>query len=126
MVARALGAEAVCYLTTTGRVTGRSHTIEIWFALHQDTIYLLAGGGDRADWVRNLRQTPAVTVRLGGSAFSGQGRVVTDPGEDRLARDLVYGKYQPGYGGDLSRWRAAALPVAVDLEPPRPHPRATQ
>jgi deazaflavin-dependent oxidoreductase (nitroreductase family) len=120
MDARALGAEAVCSLTTTGRVTGRPHTIEIWFALHHATLYLLAGGGDRADWVRNLRRTPAVTVRLGGSAFSGQGRVVVDPGEERLARDLVYGKYQPGYAGDLARWRAAALPVAVDLDPP-PH-----
>jgi hypothetical protein len=25
--------EAFCYLTTTGRRTGRAHTIEIWFAL---------------------------------------------------------------------------------------------
>jgi hypothetical protein len=27
-----------CYLTTTGRVTGRSQTIEIWFALDGDTL----------------------------------------------------------------------------------------
>jgi hypothetical protein len=24
--------QAFCYLTTTGRVSGRPHTIEIWFA----------------------------------------------------------------------------------------------
>ena len=31
----ALAGETYCYLTTTGRVTGKPHTIEIWFALEQ-------------------------------------------------------------------------------------------
>jgi hypothetical protein len=30
---RDLADEEFCYLTTTGRVTGRPHEIEIWFAL---------------------------------------------------------------------------------------------
>jgi deazaflavin-dependent oxidoreductase (nitroreductase family) len=113
------GGHAFCYLTTTGRVSGRPHTIEIWFALHGRTLYLLSGGGDRSDWVRNLQSDPAVTVRLGrrdGAELPGRARVVeagTD--EDELARRLVAGKYQPGYGGDLSGWRRSALPVAVDL-----------
>ena len=42
------------YLTTTGRRTGKEHTIEIWFALHEGRIYMLSGGGDRADWVAEL------------------------------------------------------------------------
>jgi deazaflavin-dependent oxidoreductase (nitroreductase family) len=116
------GGHAFCYLTTTGRVSGRSHTIEIWFALHGRTLYLLSGGGDRSDWVRNLQSDPAVTVRLGrrdADELPGRARVVeagTD--EDELARRLVAGKYQPGYGGDLSGWRRSALPVAVDLTSP--------
>ena len=116
------GGHAFCYLTTTGRVSGRSHTIEIWFALHGRTLYLLSGGGDRSDWVRNLQRDPAVTVRLGrrdADELPGRARVVeagTD--EDELARRLVAGKYQPGYGGDLSGWRRSALPVAVDLASP--------
>ena len=52
-----------CYLTTTGRVTGEPHEIEIWFAADGDTLFMLAGAGDRSDWVRNLRAQPAVTVR---------------------------------------------------------------
>ncbi len=40
----ALAGEQYCYLTTTGRVTGRPHTIEIWFALDGGTLYMLAGG----------------------------------------------------------------------------------
>jgi deazaflavin-dependent oxidoreductase (nitroreductase family) len=108
-----------CYLTTIGRMSGRPHTIEIWFARDGQTVYLLSGGGDRSDWVRNLRRHPEVTVRLGrpdAPELSGHARVV-DPGsdEDELARRLVVGKYQPTYGGDLSSWRGSALPVAVEL-----------
>jgi hypothetical protein len=47
-----------CYLTTTGRVSGRPHTIEIGFARRGSTLYLLSSGGDRADWVRNLGAQP--------------------------------------------------------------------
>jgi deazaflavin-dependent oxidoreductase (nitroreductase family) len=109
-----------CYLTTTGRVSGRPHTIEIWFASRGATLYLLSGGGDRADWLRNLRRRPEVVVRIGrrhAQELQGRARVL-DPGtpEDELARDLLVQKYQPGYGGDLTGWRRSSLPVAIDLE----------
>jgi deazaflavin-dependent oxidoreductase (nitroreductase family) len=109
-----------CYLTTTGRVSGRPHTVEIWFARRGATVYLLSGGGERADWVRNLRRRPEVAVRFGrrnASELPGHARVL-DQGtaEDELARDLLVEKYQPGYGGDLSGWRRSSLPVAIDLE----------
>ena len=116
------GAQPFCYLTTTGRASGRPHTIEIWFALQDHTLYLLSGGGDRSDWVRNLLTRPEVTVRLGrrdAAALAGRARLVAaGSDEDELARRLVTGKYQPGYGGDLSGWRRSSLPVAVDLATP--------
>ncbi len=110
-----LAGEAFCYLTTTGRVTGRPHEIEIWFALDGGTLYMLAGGGDRADWVRNLRKNPAVRVRIGGARFAGHARVLAPGDEDTLARRLVVGKYQPGYSDDLTGWGRTSLAVAVDL-----------
>jgi deazaflavin-dependent oxidoreductase (nitroreductase family) len=108
------------YLTTTGRVSDRPHTVEIWFARHGDTVYLLSGGGDRADWVRNLSRQPRATLRVGAVRWAGHARIVTDPEEDRLARRLVAGKYQPTYSGDLSSWRDTALPVAIDIVPDDP------
>ena len=112
-----LEGEAYCYLTTVGRRTGRPHTIEIWFVLHGPTLYMLSGGGDGSDWVRNLSETPDVSVRIGRERFSGTARLVTEPGEDRTARDLLFAKYGASYAGDLSAWRDGALPVAVELAP---------
>jgi deazaflavin-dependent oxidoreductase (nitroreductase family) len=105
-----------CYLTTTGRITGRPHTIEIWFALDQHTLYMLAGGAS-SDWVKNLLKTPEVEVRLRAETFTGRARVVERAEEDALARRIVVAKYQPGYGEDLTDWGRDSLAVAVDLEP---------
>ena len=112
---QSLADEDFCYLTTTGRVSGRPHTIEIWFALNGQTLYMLSGGGMSADWVKNLLRTPEVTVRIGNTTFDGQGRVVERAEEDALARRIVVGKYQPRDSDDLSEWGRTALPVAVDL-----------
>jgi deazaflavin-dependent oxidoreductase (nitroreductase family) len=112
-----------CYVTTTGRRSGRPHTIEIWFALEGNVAYLLAGGGQTSDWVRNLREHPTVGLRLGDREMLCRARVVDDPEEDRRARTLVYGKYSPSNAG-LDDWRESALPVAVEL--PENEPSGTQ
>jgi deazaflavin-dependent oxidoreductase (nitroreductase family) len=113
-----LADEQYCYLITTGRVTGRPHRIEIWFAIDQDTLYMLSGGGDRSDWVKNLRRDPEVRLQIRSGNFPGRARIVTDPTESERARALVYDKYAPGYRGDLTSWRSRSLPIAVDLECP--------
>lgn len=103
------------YLTTTGRHTGRPHRIEIWFAVVDGVVYLLSGGGDRADWVRNLLVSPDVVVEIGGSRHAGRARVVTDPEEERRARRALLDKYAPRYRGDLTEWSRTSLPVAIDV-----------
>jgi deazaflavin-dependent oxidoreductase (nitroreductase family) len=105
-----------CYVTTTGRITGKPHTIEIWFALEGETLYILAGGRERSDWVRNARKTPDVSVRIGETAFAARARIIEpDTDDDALARRLLLEKYGPRYSGDLSNWGRTALPVAIDL-----------
>lgn len=104
------------YLTTTGRRTGRPHTVEIWAAAHAGRLYLLSGRGARADWVRNLVKNPAVRVRVGDETRAGVARVVRDPDEDALARRLLAAKYQGWREGQpLSIWARTALPVAIEF-----------
>jgi deazaflavin-dependent oxidoreductase (nitroreductase family) len=106
-----------CYLTTTGRRTGRPHTIEIWFGARDGALYLLSGGGDRSDWVRNLRTRPEVSVRVGDRTWSARARVVEDPDEDAAARPLLAAKYQGWRAGQrLSGWARTSLVVALDID----------
>jgi deazaflavin-dependent oxidoreductase (nitroreductase family) len=104
-----------CYVTTTGRRSGRPHTVEIWFALHGRTLYLLSGGGDGSDWVKNIQANPTVGMRVGDRDMICRGRLIEDAGEDDLARRLLVEKYQPRYEGNLAEWRETSLPVAIDL-----------
>jgi len=110
-----LAEESYCYLTTIGRVSGKPREIEIWFGLEESTLCMLSGGGDRSDWVKNLTKTPAIRVRIADRTFEGNARVVSDPDEGALARQLLFQKYSPSYSGDLVKWRDTALPIAVDL-----------
>jgi deazaflavin-dependent oxidoreductase (nitroreductase family) len=110
-----LAGESYCYLTTTGRVSGEPREIEIWFGLEGTTLYMLSGGRDRSDWVRNLMREPRVSVRIADRRFDGRARVVSDANEDVRARELLFDKYAEGYSGDLSDWRERSLPIAVDL-----------
>ena len=112
-----LAAEDFCYLTTTGRTSGRPHEIEIWFAIEDGTLYLLSGGGDAADWVKNLKKDRRVTVRINSQRVSLRARILrASTKEDATARALLDGKYM-GWreGKKLSSWARGALPVAIDL-----------
>jgi deazaflavin-dependent oxidoreductase (nitroreductase family) len=111
-----LSAEDYCYLTTTGRVTGKPHEIEIWFAIQDITLYLLSGGMDKSDWVKNLLKNPAATIRIANHNLRGTARLVKDMAEQMLARNLLADKYQEREtDGSLSDWAQSALVVGIDL-----------
>lgn len=109
--------EDFCYVTTSGRRTGKPHEIEIWFAAAGGTAYILMGAGERADTVRNLRADPRVRFRVAGTTWDATARVVTEQKEMALARRLVPTKYASHEEG-LEEWAAGALPVAIDLPQP--------
>jgi len=105
-----------CYVTTTGRRTGRRHEIEIWFGLIDDTMYLISGNGPTADWFSNLQADPVVTVRLDDERRQGRGRVVTDGDERRRVGDVMGAKYvwdgDPSIGLTYAAW-CYDVPVAA-------------
>jgi len=117
MNSKTLANEEYCYVTTKGRVTGKPHEIEIWFGAIGDTIYLLSGGGDKAEWVKNMRVQPWVEVRIGKHNFKGQVRFELKTEEETQVRELLAAKYQ-GWrkGRRLSEWARSALAVAIELK----------
>src|SRR3954451_6381236 len=109
-----LAGEAFCYVTTTGRVTGKPHTIEIWFALHEGVLYILTGGSFRSDTVLNLQKQASCRVRLGDVPHDAVARVVQDATEDALARRLLLEKYRSSED-ELESWSKTSLAVAFDF-----------
>jgi deazaflavin-dependent oxidoreductase (nitroreductase family) len=104
----AFQSEKVLYLTTVGRKTGMPRTIEIWFVISQQRLYLLAEHGLKAHWVRNIQATPDVTIRIKQRRFQARGRIlddVRDRQEWQAIADLSRRKYGWGEG----------LPVAFDV-----------
>ena len=107
-----------CDFTTTGRGTGRAHTIEIWFAVCDGTLYLIAGTGEGCDWLRNAALRPEVEVSLGGERWAGRARRVADRAERELVGRLMSAKYGD-FDGDAGigltqhawRWEVPALAV---------------
>ena len=116
---RSLAERSVCYLSTVGRVSGEWRELEIWFAADpdRDRIYILSGGRYRANWVRNIRASASVRVRIGGARFDGTASEVEGEPDEARARQLVGEKYGGPGGGSLSRWARTSLPVAIDLRP---------
>lgn len=115
----AFAAEQFAYLATTGRVTGKPHEIEIWFALQGNTVFLMNGDSKHkagnGDWVRNLQKQPAVTIRIADRTFDASARMVIESDEDRLARGLLVAKYASPQN-QLETWGRIAVPVALDLQ----------
>ncbi len=112
-----LAKEEYCYLTTKGRKTGKPHEIEIWFCIVNNTLYLLSGGADGSDWVKNLRANPEVTVRIGKYIFAATTRIVKNIGEESTVRPMMAAKYQGWQDGQkLSEWARDALVVGIDIQ----------
>jgi hypothetical protein len=104
-----------CYLTTTGRKTGRRHTIEIWFTAIDSTVYLISGGRDRSDWVKNLLECNTGLVRFNSRTWDVVARIPlgSSPERDNAVRQL-HDKYGSQVSGSLEDWLRDAYIVALD------------
>ncbi len=83
--------EKFIYLTTKGRKTGRPHTVELWFALAEERVFL-SHEGERTDWMKNLAKEDAVSIRIGGIASAANARVAEGSARE-LGKKMLYEKY---------------------------------
>jgi deazaflavin-dependent oxidoreductase (nitroreductase family) len=111
-----LDQEDYCYLTTVGRVTGKPHTIEIWFTIVDGVLYMLSGGRDRSDWVRNIRKNSAVQLRIRDRRWDAAARIAEERRTDARIRKAVADKYRARGSTDLDDWERNAMPVAVEVQ----------
>ena len=96
-----------CYLGTIGRVSGRTHEVEIWFGVVDDVLYMINGSG-AADWYRNAIADPRVTVRIADEQWAGSAFPLADEDLRRFVGDLMGAKYpwdgDPSIGLTFEMW----------------------
>ncbi len=104
-------------LLTTGRRSGKSHAVRVWFAYEQGAIWLRTDRG--ADWFRNLESDPRCRVRVGGLERSARRDAVLDEGAAlRGLVDLWRAKYGAEWVADWYVERGR-VPVRLVLAPER-------
>lgn len=104
--------ETFAYLTTIGRKSGNPHRIEIWFAVEGGRVYLMSGGRDASDWVKNVLENPVITLEVGEEKRAGVAHVLkAGTTSDARARELLVTKY--GNDRDLTEWGKNSLALVV-------------
>jgi deazaflavin-dependent oxidoreductase (nitroreductase family) len=82
------------YLTTKGRASGKDHEIEIWYVEYNGKYYLLSGGYEKSDWVKNIRNNPNITFKVNHKLFQGTASIIKDPSLISLVKDLMAKAYR--------------------------------
>lgn len=113
------GVMPVIELTTTGRRSGRPHTVLLTSPVQEDGAVVLVasrGGGDsHPAWFLNLRDNPVVEVSYGGDPPKPMRARIADPEERARLWPKVTATYK-GYAGYQSK-TTREIPL-VFLEPP--------
>src|SRR3989449_10897956 len=84
-------------LTTKGRRTSLSRTVELWFVFEDGNLFFLAH--EDSDWWKNVKKTRRVEVEVGEILFEGSGSLA----QEKL--DHVFGLFRRKYGDvQVNRW----------------------
>ena len=102
---RALAEADELELVTTGRVSGRPHSVRLRFAYADGVVWLRTGGshfrGNGESEVRNLEHDPHARVRIADADLPALREPSIDPAADlRQAVDLLRQKYGAEWVGD--------------------------
>ncbi len=90
-------------ISVTGRKSGRTISIPIWFAADDGTLYLLPVKGSDTQWYKNVLKNPSIRVKAGRAEAEVKAVAVTDSKEV----SAVVGKFRDKYGaGDVKKYYA--------------------
>lgn len=80
-------------LTVTGRKSGRTISIPIWFVFDDNKLYLLPVKGSDTQWYKNMLKNPSIRIDARGSHADLQGVPVTDRTQVSSVVEKFRGKY---------------------------------
>jgi deazaflavin-dependent oxidoreductase (nitroreductase family) len=101
-------------LSVTGRNSGRTISIPVWFVLDGEKLYLLPVAGSDTQWYKNVLKNPSIRIDAKGTEAKLQAVAITDA----KAVSSVVEKFRGKYGAkDVSKYYAK-FDVAVLAQMP--------
>ena len=83
-------------ISVTGRKSGRTISIPVWFVSEEDTLYLLPVQGSNTQWYKNVLKKPSIRIDARGAEAEVKVVPVTDATQVKSVVEKFRGKYGAG------------------------------
>jgi deazaflavin-dependent oxidoreductase (nitroreductase family) len=83
-------------ITVTGRKSGHTISIPIWFVLDGDKLYLLPVQGSDTQWYKNVLKNPSIRVDARGASAEFKAVPITDGKQVSSVVEKFRAKYSAG------------------------------
>ena len=80
-------------ISVTGRKSGRTISLPIWFVWDDGTLYLLPVKGSDTQWYKNVLVNPSIRIEAGGALTEVRAVAVTDGTRVKAVIEKFRGKY---------------------------------
>ena len=87
-------------ITVTGRKSGRSVSLPIWFVWDDGKVYLLPVKGSDTQWYKNVLNNPSIKIEAGGAKAEFQAAPITAKADV----SSVIEKFRAKYAGDVKKY----------------------
>jgi len=88
-------------ISVTGRKSGRTISIPVWFVLEDDKLHLLPVQGSDTQWYKNVLKNPMIRIKAGGAEAESKAIPITDAKKV----SSVVEKFRAKYGaGDVKKY----------------------
>jgi deazaflavin-dependent oxidoreductase (nitroreductase family) len=101
-------------ITVTGRKSGRTISIPVWFVLEDDKLQLLPVQGSDTQWYKNVVKNPSIRIEAGGA----QAEVKAVPFKDTKQVKSVVETFRAKYGSADVKKYYSKFDVAVVAQMP--------
>ena len=101
-------------IRVTGRKSGRTISIPVWFVIEDDKLYLLPVQGSDTQWYKNVLKKPSIRIDAGGAETEVKVVVVTDAKQV----SSVVEKFRAKYGSNDVKKYYSKFDVAVLAQMP--------
>ncbi len=97
------------HISVTGRKSGRTISVPVWFVADDEKLYLLPVYGSDTQWYKNVLQKPSIRIDAGGAAAE----LEVLPATDAAQVSPVVEKFRHKYGASDVKKYYSKFDVAV-------------